>query len=511
MNAASRPALVYSFGRLEVDLGRRELRRSGAAVVIGGRALEILDILLQSRGELVTKDELMRRVWPGALVEENTLEVHISTLRKALGSDRGVLKTSYTRGYRLAGEWRVAQSGGSTDATPMWPARRVRNNLPISGSRMIGRDHDVRELCDLLFTHRTVTLTGLGGIGKTRLAMDVAVGLANGFEGDIWLVEFASLSDPGLVPSEVANVLGRRANGDRPSADDVARCIGDERMLLILDNCEHVIEAAAALTDTIMRLCPGVTIMATSREALRIDGERVYHVPSLDVPLQGMTRPGDMLECSSAQLFIARARALVPDFAPPPADMLAIAEICWHLDGIPLAIEFAAARAATIGVARVAAGLADRFLLLTIGLRPALPRQQTLRATLDWSYDLLNGEEAATLRRLGVFAGGFSLDAAVAVAGDLPRQVVVDCVTNLVSKSLVIALPDGVPQYRLFETMRFYALEKLCLSDEHAQTTRRQEEHHLALSARPRRERGTACPRRSSRAAAAGYAHSTAK
>ncbi len=484
---------MYACGRLELDLGRRELRSLGVTVPTGDRAFEIMEVLVRSAGELVTKDELMRRVWPGAVVEENTLEVHVSAVRKALGPDRGMLRTAYARGYRLFGAWTAAEGDAPAGSAPARAATRPhRNNLPLAGSGLIGRDAAVWHLCGLVSAHRAVTLTGVGGIGKTRLALEVAHRLAGTFQGDVWFVELASLSDPGLVPSAVARVLGLRLSGGESSAEAVARAIGEESTLLILDNCEHVVDAAAGLAEAVVRLCPRSAALATSREVLRVDGEQVYRVPPLDVPLPVQGEPSRLLGCSAAELFLTRARASDPGFSPKEDDALAIAAICRHLDGIPLAIEFAAARAATIGVGRVAAGLTDRFELLTVGRRTALPRHRTLRAALDWSYDLLPDSEAAVLRRLAVFAGDFPLDAAAAVSGDLPVPLVVDGVASLAAKSLVVAdLRGSGPHYRLLETVRLYALEKLRAHGEHAGAARRHAEYYRALSAQAEAESGT--------------------
>jgi predicted ATPase len=263
-------------------------------------------------------------------------------------------------------------------------------------------------------------------------------------------------------------------------------------MLLVLDNCEHVIDAAATIAEAIVRLCPHTTVLATSREILRIDGEHVYRVPPLDVPPPGHGDPRQLLEHGAAELFLARARALDADLSLDQSNARAIAAICRSLDGIPLAIEFAAARAAMLGVQEVAAGLRDRFGLLTSGRRTALPRHRTLRATLDWSYLMLPDAEAAMLRRLAVFAGPFALEAAVALARDVHESEVIDRITNLVAKSLIVADPhDGMGHYRLLETTRLYALEKLRESDEYQCSARRHAEYYLAVTARAEAESET--------------------
>src|ERR1700682_3139919 len=384
---------VYELDEWEVDLARRELRARGVPVPIGGRAFEIIEVLVKSAGELVTKNDLSARVWPGAIVEDNTLQFHISAIRKALGSDRGILKTASGRGYRLLGAWTSRQectsSVDSIDLEPMRsPAEPFQTNLPAAASELVGRTNAVQHLRGLLSAYRVVTLTGPGGIGKTRLALEVARGLFRSFEGDVRLVELVSLSDPDLVPSAVAASVGLKLGGDEISAESVARAIGAQRLLLVLDNCEHVIDAAAKLAEAVVRMCSRTTILATSREILKIEGEYVYRVPPLDVPLQD-EEPGDIPGHSAVQLFIATTRALHSDFSPNGENLAVIAAICRRLDGIPLAIDLAATHVATLGLQQVAAGLHERVEMLTGGRRTALPRHQTLRATLDWSYELL--------------------------------------------------------------------------------------------------------------------------
>ena len=472
---------VYRSGPWEVDLARRELRADGVTVPLGRRAFDIIEVLVQSAGELVTKDDLMDRVWAGSIIEENTLQVHISAVRKALGADRGMLKTASGRGYRLLGEWTV---GPLTIVDPVslvaarMPLQSPLSNLPAAASRLIGRGAAAQHLRDLLSGHRAVTLTGPGGIGKTVLALEVARSLLPSFQGDGWLVELASLSDAGLVPSMVAATLGLTLGRNPISPEAVARAIGARKLLLVLDNCEHVIDAAARLAETVIRLCPRASVLATSREVLRIEGESVYRVPPLDVPrAQDEQGPAALLGHSAIQLFVARMTDLDADFAPSAETLAAIAGLCQRLDGIPLAIEFAAARAAALGVHEVAARLEDRFALLTGGRRTALPRQQTLRATLDWSYDLLSEPERCLLRHLAIFAAGFTLDAAKAVASDTVASPIIEGMANLVSKSLVAT--DGAAsgsRWRLLETIRAYALEKLVESGEAAHAARRHAE-----------------------------------
>jgi predicted ATPase/DNA-binding winged helix-turn-helix (wHTH) protein len=478
--------LVYESGEWEVDLARRELRVRGVPVPLGARAFEIIEVLVQAADDLVNKNELMNRVWPGAIVEDNTLQFHISAIRKALGPDREMLKTASGRGYRLAGAWTFRQANNSTGLSiDLEPSRRpgepFQTNLPAAASELVGRNLAVRDLRGLLSAYRVVTLTGAGGIGKTRLALEVARSVFPNLQGDAWLVELASLSDPDLVPSAVAGVLGLQFGGEGVTPETVARAIGAKQLLIVLDNCEHVIETAARLVEAIVRQCPRASVFATSREDLRIEGEYVYRVSPLDLPPQDQEISEIVLTHSAVQLFIARVNVQNADFVPHAENLPAIAAICRHLDGIPLAIELAAARAATLGPLAVASRLNDRLSLLTGGRRTASPRHQALRATLDWSYELLAEPERLVMRRLAIFAGEFTAEAAssVAAGGETAASEVVRCLANLVTKSLV-TLDAGsvITHHRLHETTRAYALEKLAENGEFDRVARRHAEYY---------------------------------
>jgi predicted ATPase/DNA-binding winged helix-turn-helix (wHTH) protein len=477
---------VYDSGACEIDLARRELRVLGSPVPLGARAFGIIEALARAAGALVTKEQLMVRVWPDVVVNDNTLQVHISAVRKALGPHRAALKTESGRGYRLLGGWAPRDSPAQMSTQAPRPALREvaatsTTNIPAAVTDLVGRAGAVQLVRDLLSAYRIVTLAGPGGIGKTVLGLRVASELLDEFADGVWLTELGSLSDPEFVPSAVAVNIGLKL-GDAISANALARAVGSKKMLIILDNCEHLIEATAALAE-VLAFCPQITILATSREPLRVQGEYVYRVPALDVPATDKLGSIQIQEHSAPELFIIRAREYGSDLSSSDRYSLAVAAICRHLDGIPLAIEFAAARAATLGVEQVAIGLRDHLASLTSGRRTALPRHRTLRATLDWSYQLLTEMERDLLRRLAIFVAPFSLEAAFAVAAEgVDSSQVADGVADLVAKSLIVRVADALPaQFRLLETTRAYARERLIESGDLAGVARRHAHHLLRV------------------------------
>jgi predicted ATPase/DNA-binding SARP family transcriptional activator len=364
-------------------------------------------------------------------------------------------------------------------------------NLPASTSELIGRAAAVAEVRELVAAHRLLTLIGAGGVGKTRLSLEVARHLLPDFADGVWLAELAPLADPSLVPVSVAVALKLALPDRAESPERVAAALGAKRLLLVLDNCEHVVDAAARMADAVLRAAPHARVLATSREPLRAPGEFVYRVPSLEVPLEDTHDREDLLQTAAVSLFVARTQAVAGSFSPDARSAATMGAVCRRLDGIPLAIELAAARTAALGLDELVARLDDRFRLLTGGHRTALPRQQTLRATLDWSYGLLPAIEQTVLRRLAVFAGGFTLEAvsAIVTADDLDAPEVADIVTNLAAKSLlVVEIADADAHYRLLETTRVYALEKLTDSGELDQVARRHAKHYQDLFERAEAE-----------------------
>ena len=363
----------------------------------------------------------------------------------------------------------------------------LRHNLPSQATSFVGRAAELAELGSLLSGgSRLVTVAGPGGIGKSRLALQVAAGALDGAGDGVWLVELAPVADPELVARTVAGVLGVREEPGRPVLDTLAAAVGDRSLLVVLDNAEHVLGAAAKLADALMRSCPRVCLLVTSREPLGIGGEHVFRVRPLPVPPAGLAAPGRLAGFESVQLFAERAVMYRHGFVLDEASAAAVAAVCVRLDGIPLALELAAARLGALSVPEISARLDQRFRLLTGGSRTALPRHQTLRALIDWSYDLLTPEEQVVLGRLSVFAGGWTLAAAEAVtaAGDGGQWQVLDHLAALVDKSLVLAEEiQGSTRYRLLETVRHYAAERLArrAGPELDETRAAHRDHYLAL------------------------------
>lgn len=374
-----------------------------------------------------------------------------------------------------------------TEFSSLRTLNAVPNNLPIQLTSFIGREREMKEVKELLKQTRLLTLTGSGGCGKTRLALQVAADLLEEYPDGVWFIDLSVLADPALVPSTVAATLGIYEEPGRPTLITLAEALKPRTLLLILDNCEHLVGACAQLAETLLRTCPNLRILATSREALGIAGEIAWRVPSLSLPQPHELAYPDSLaritQYEAIRLFIERAEAASPDFKVTPHNIRAIAQICQRLDGIPLAIELAAARVKALSVEQIAARLDDRFRLLTGGSRTALPRQQTLRAMMDWSYELLNERERTLFRRLSAFAGGFTLEAAEAICADeqIPAYEIIDLLTNLVSKSLVV-FSDEEARYRLLETVRQYARDKLLETGEAAQIRDRHRDWFLAFA-----------------------------
>ncbi len=467
----------------ELQPEHRRLMRDGEPVPLGARAFDVLLALVERHDRLVTKSELMDVVWAGLVVEENNLQVQISTLRKALGPK--AIATIPGRGYRfvapLAARDALPANGGqasdSIASSPRPASGAPSTNVQPALSPLYGRAPDLDELGALVASRRLVTVVGPGGIGKSRLAQAVAHSFAGRCRDGAWMVQLAGLTDPQLLSDVVAQVLSVPIFDQSLKVDELLSGLASRELLLVLDNCEHLLDAVATHVQAILERAPGVTVLATSQEPLHLAAEQQYRVRPLAVPPD--QRVDDPRAFGAIALFEARVRAVDRQFDLARQDVAAVIDICRSLDGLPLAIELAAARVATLGALAVRDKLDARFRLLTGGPRATLGRHQTLRATLEWSHNLLNGGEQVVFRRLGVFAGGFSTELAQAVCADaqLDEWAVLDHLGALVDKSLVVADPGDAPRYRLLESARAFALDLLAATELAAL----RERHALAL------------------------------
>ncbi len=476
----------YRFGEYRLLPAEQQLLRGNAEVPLTARAFAVLRMLVEHAGKLVSKDELLLRVWAGVVVEENNLAVQVGVLRKALGPT--LIATIPGRGYRFtgvlidaSGDARPVAAQGRTESAPPAVAPMASlGNLPAAAPPLYGRADDLLALRALIDSHRLVTLVGAGGIGKTALAQALAHECLGLLDDGVWWVELAPLTDAALVASTVASVL-RGTLGPDASIESFAKTLGASRMLIVLDNCEHLLQPVAEVAAALLRGAPNVRQVATSQEPLKVAQEQVCRLGPLALP--------DGVEIHFARqagavvLFEARARAADPRFALTQRNVADVIEICRRLDGIALAIELAAARVPLLGVAGLRARLDERFQVLSGGARLALQRHQTLRAALEWSHGLLTPEEQMVFRRLAVFVGSFGLESAqhVAAGTDLDVWVVLDRLGGLVDKSLVVAETGAEPRYRLLETTRAFALEKVADACETDSVRRRHAQALLAV------------------------------
>ncbi len=452
------------FDRFSLLPSRRLLLRDGTPVRIGARAFDALLALVARTGELVTKEELTALLWPGTFVDPVNLRVNIAALRKALDdSDGRLIRTDTGRGYRFIAE--VTQGALSQSPAPVASPPR---QLPAAMTRLIGRSDFVANITDLIPHRRLVTIVGPGGIGKTRVAIACAEVLAEQYRDGVAFVDLSAVEESASIADTVAQTLDIASTTD-DRLHDVMQHLATRQMLLVMDNCEHIVHAAAAIVEAISTSAPGVHVLATSREALRVRGEWVRSLPPLASPPEGLDlTAAAALSYAAVELFVERAAAAEEDFQLSDTNAPIVGEICRRLDGVALAIELAASEVHVFGLTWLAAHLNERLCVLGHGNRTAVARHQTLTAMLDWSYRLLSEQERETLRRVSVFSGEFTLSEAIAIsAGNGIADIqVVSAVGGLVAKSLAMSdVTEVVTRYRLHETTRVYACAKMCRTE----------------------------------------------
>jgi predicted ATPase/DNA-binding winged helix-turn-helix (wHTH) protein len=466
------------FGNYRIFPELRILLKSGNKVDLTARAFDVLWVLVKARGEVVTKDELIEQVWAGSIVEENNLQTHISAIRRALKQDRSLISTDFGRGYRL-----TLPAPASTNLGPT--TKKIESpNLPSPLTTLLGRDSELRDLQQLITANRLTTITGPGGIGKTRLAVEVGRRLLASFSGRVHLVEMGMIGESDNIWPAIARALGIEATNMGLTAESRI-ALRNQRLLLIIDSCEHLTEAITRVVEILLQIGGELHICITSQEPFGTQGEQIYRIRPLAVPPEDASTMDVVLTHAAAQLFVERSLSYTRDSHFDNATASEIAAICRQLDGVPLALELAAARVPTLGVRGVLDGLSDRFRLLTAGQRSALPRHKTLRATVDWSHRLLDETERTLFRRLAVFPAGFTVEAAHCVSGpDIEDQWrIIDLLGNLVGKSLLhLDVSAPTPRYRLLETIRLYALEELADSGETDLTARRHASYFQRIS-----------------------------
>jgi predicted ATPase/DNA-binding winged helix-turn-helix (wHTH) protein len=485
---AERAPRSFAFGPFVLVPERQLLLQGEAPVRIGGRALDILTALVERPGELVSKRELMARAWPNIIVDESNLKVNMAALRRAIGDGPGAsqyIATVTGRGYRFIA--RVQTNGSAGLSVPASAVAGRSHNLPTGTTRIFGRAEAIDLICRDLEGSRLVSIVGAGGIGKTTVALAVAERAIGLFRDGVWLVDLALLKDPSLAPNAIATATGLAAH----SADMLATLcefLRDREMLIVLDSCEHIIDAAASCADRILADAAGVKILTTSREPLLLKGERVRRLPGLGTPPSSShLNAEDALVFPAIQLFVDRASDRLESFKLSDAEASTVGDICRRLDGLALAIELAATRIEAFGVNGLLKQLDDRFHLL-VGRRAGPERHRTLIATLEWSYGLLSAGEAAVLRAVSVFAGVFDVDGASAVSNVAPAEVA-ESLAQLAAKSLLATDidADGIA-YRLLETTRSYCLERLQASGKDQEVRRRHAEHVCAVLDQAARE-----------------------
>lgn len=473
---------VMELGRFQVDLGTRELRRDGVAIPVGSRAFDILAVLVSAGGRLVTKDELMSVVWPQTIVEENNIQVQLSALRKILGPDRNLVLTVPGRGYQLC----VRKLDAAPTSRLGGSMRDAHRPPPPLNIALVGRERAVQRIVAMLESSRLVTLVGTGGIGKTRLSLEVARRIELDSAEPAYFVDLSGLTTRDGMLEAIMTGCGRPTGDAGLPEEGVACALSNLRGLLLIDNAEHLIAHVAEIVDALLAANDRVRIVVTSRERLRISPEHTFKVDPLETP-PASTAQVDILAHSAVRLFLQRANAMQVTVDPDGRQLQLVGEICRRLDGIPLAIELAAARVADLGLDGARRCLDDRMAFLSGGYRTARLRHQSLRATFDWSYALLGHSERTLFRRIAVFDRLFTLDALGTVACDATLSLgsAISGIDALVANSLLNVQMEG-PRvlYWLYESTRAYALQKLCDEGEVETITMRYERNIIHLPSR---------------------------
>lgn len=485
-DAGHRTAREITFGPFRLQPERQLLLEGEKPVRIGGRALEILIALVERPGELLAKDELMARAWPNVVVDEGNLRTQMALLRRALNDGRASARYVVAvpgHGYRFVAPVMHSPLPISSPATaPVLASHNER--LPQPMSRVIGRDGVVAEAIKRLEHRRLFTIVGPGGIGKTTVALAVAQQVTSVYTDGVFFIDLATVSSSIALSSVVAATLGLAVTSDDPISE-VVDFLQSRRVLLVLDSCEHVLQATSALVEAVLRGTTALRVLATSRELLRAEGENVHHLEPLDTPPEAAVLTArQALAFPAVELFVERARSSAEAFDVTDETVSLVCSICRKLDGMALAIEIAASRVYTFGLQDLASQLNNRFRLRMHGRRTALQRHSTLTAALDWSYQYLDPTEQMVLRRLAIFVGGFALEAAqaVVIGEEDDAADVIRAIADLVAKSLVSVNGKAqTPIYRLLDTTRAYTIEKLVESGELASTARRHAEHYRTV------------------------------
>jgi predicted ATPase/DNA-binding winged helix-turn-helix (wHTH) protein len=468
----------YAFGTYRLVRKPNRLLQGDQPIPLAQRALMVLTLLVERAGGIISRDELFDTVWRDRIVEPGNLDVQLSLLRRLLG--RELIQTVPGRGYRIAVSVTV---GGAPLAAPSSQAtsRKApeRTNLPRYLTPLIGRDDELADLAERVMQQRLVTIAGPGGVGKTRLAIGVGERRTEDFPDGVWLIDVAPLTDPALIASAIATVLGVALHGTQTPIEAIVAAIAKQRLLLIFDNCEYLAAATSTLIETLLARVAGLSVLVTSQEVLRLAAEAVYRLDPLALPAEPSDglHDAEAIACYGAiALFVARAQAADRRFRLDAANAALVAAICRALEGLPLALEMAAARLSLLGVKGLNQRLAARLDVLAVPSRIGEGRHRTLLAMVEWSHGLLDPSDQQVFRRLAVFRGGFSLDAAIAVAGadEAESWATIDALERLIDKSLVTVEPGGTPRYRLLETLRLFAAQALT---ERAESERIAERH----------------------------------